>query len=59
MPRDLSSTWTIKPEWEMPTARLGAGAAVLNDKLFVVGGTDGSAHLDIAACFDPTTEVTN
>lgn len=54
---DLKGDWSLRPEWKMPTARLGGGAAVLNGKLFLAGGTDGSAHLDLVECFDPATEV--
>lgn len=44
-------TWHAAPP--MSTPRLGHAAAVLNNKLYVIGGYDGKEPLDTFECFDP------
>jgi len=43
--------WSAAPP--MGTPRLGHAAAVFNNKLYVIGGTDGKEPLDTFECFDP------
>ena len=41
----------------MPTARFGAGAAVLDDKLWVAGGFDGRSRVASVEVFDPVSNT--
>lgn len=47
-------TWSKAPP--MSTPRLGHAAAVLNNKLYVIGGYDGKEPLDTFECFDPVLD---
>ena len=52
----------VKDEWEsippMSTARIGAGAASLGGKIFVVGGNGANnEYLASCECYDPKTKV--
>jgi hypothetical protein len=47
-------TWSPAPS--MSTPRLGHAAAVVNNKLYVIGGYDGKEPLDTFECFDPELE---
>ena len=50
-----------RDEWEplkstMKTARYDHGAAVLNGKIYVCGGSDDKRHLDSVEVYDPKTD---
>merc|ERR1712070_924021 len=47
-------TWSPAPP--MSTPRLGHAAAVVKNKLYVIGGYDGKEPLDTFECFDPETD---
>lgn len=47
----LECTWSAAPS--MSTPRLGHAAAVVNNRLYVIGGYDGKEPLDTFECFDP------
>ena len=54
-----TGVWTVMPS--MPTARYGAGAAVLGGKIYVAGGSvaddDGfDTPTSVVEVFDPTTQ---
>eukprot|EP00656_Telonema_subtile_P019271 TRINITY_DN20544_c0_g1_i2.p1 TRINITY_DN20544_c0_g1~~TRINITY_DN20544_c0_g1_i2.p1 ORF type:complete len:308 (-),score=64.32 TRINITY_DN20544_c0_g1_i2:69-992(-) len=57
---DLTGSWELWDSFVMPTARLGAGVAVVNDLLFIAGGfnTEGG-HLNTVDCFDQNSQVWN
>jgi len=44
-------TWSSAPPMSIP--RLGHAAAVVNNRLYVIGGYDGKEPLDTFECFDP------
>lgn len=44
-------TWSAAPPMSIP--RLGHAAAVVNNKLYIIGGYDGKETLDTFECFDP------
>jgi N-acetylneuraminic acid mutarotase len=49
------NTWSAgKP---MPTALFSAAAAVLNGKIYVIGGTDGSGNTNIVQVYDPVAKT--
>jgi hypothetical protein len=45
--------WT--PSTELNCRRSGAGVGVIEDRLYVVGGWDGSVHHESCEVFDPKT----
>ena len=49
-----SQKWTAAPE--MSSKRDGCAAAVLGDKIYVIGGYDGSSYLKSMESFDPKTQ---
>lgn len=57
LPADLSGEWVVRDSWQLPQPRLGASAAVLHGKLYVVGGFNTCGHLNLADCFDPETQL--
>ena len=50
----LSDSWTTKAQ--LPTPRAGVGVAMLNGKLFAVGGSVGSMILPTVEAYDPQTD---
>jgi len=48
-------TWiTLEP---MPTARCGFGVAVVDGKIYAIGGTNGTHRLDVNEMYDPATDT--
>lgn len=41
----------------MPTARSGLGVAVVNGKIYAIGGSDGNGHLNTTEEYDPATNT--
>jgi hypothetical protein len=51
-----TNTWTVKAS--MPTARIGAMAAVVNGKLYVISGHDGySSWTNVVEIYDPVSNA--
>ena len=50
-----TDTWTEKSD--MPTARWGLSTCVVNEKVYAVGGTDGSIALSTVEVYDPRTDT--
>ena len=48
------NSWTTKEP--MPTARGGLGVAVVNDKIYAIGGSDNKTQLDITEEYNPATD---
>ena len=50
----------VNEDWKlhatMPTMRYGAMAAVVNDKIYVIGGNDGNGYLSVVEQYDPATD---
>lgn len=50
----------VNEDWKahagMPTARYAGMAAVVNDKIYVIGGNDGSNYLSVVEEYDPATD---
>jgi N-acetylneuraminic acid mutarotase len=48
-------SWTtLEP---MPTARSGLGVAVVDGKIYAIGGTNGTHRLDVNEMYDPSTDT--
>ena len=47
----ITNSWRLVER--MPTARLGIGTGVINDKLYVVGGHTGLADVSISEVYTP------
>jgi kelch-like protein 1/4/5 len=39
----------------MPTARVGSGAGLISEKLYIVGGRNGSTYFNTVEVYDPFT----
>ncbi len=50
-----TNAWSAKAD--MPAARWGAGSAVVNSRLFILGGTAGGSGTATAFAYDPTGDV--
>jgi N-acetylneuraminic acid mutarotase len=50
-----TDTWTRKAD--MPTARNGVGACVVDGRIYVSGGWDGNNHLATMEVYDPATDT--
>jgi len=48
-------SWTTLTE--MPTARSGLGVAVVDGKIYAIGGSDGNRQLDTNEMYDPATNT--
>jgi N-acetylneuraminic acid mutarotase len=48
------NSWTTKEP--MPTARGGLGVAVVNDKIYAIGGSDNKTQLDVTEEYNPATD---
>jgi len=48
-------SWTTLTE--MPTARSGLGVAVVDGKIYAIGGSDGNRQLDTNQMYDPATNT--
>jgi len=57
IPTTLASgdSWTTKAP--MPTARARMGATVVNNKIYIIGGENGSQPLGINEVYDPVTDT--
>jgi len=53
--RAAEDSWTTLTE--MPTARSGLGVAVVDGKIYAIGGSDGNSHLDTNEMYDPATNT--
>jgi N-acetylneuraminic acid mutarotase len=49
------NSWTIKKS--MPTARGGLGVAVVNGKIYAIGGSNDDTHLDTTEEYNPATDT--
>jgi N-acetylneuraminic acid mutarotase len=49
------NSWTTMAD--MPTSRLGPGVAVVNGKIYVIGGTGGGGYLNTNEEYDPATNT--
>jgi N-acetylneuraminic acid mutarotase len=54
-PSVTENSWTTMAS--MPTGRLGAGVAVVNGKIYVIGGTGGGGYLNTNEEYDPDTNT--
>lgn len=55
------SVWAAEDSWTtlepMPTARSGLGVAVVDGKIYAIGGSDGNSQLDTNEMYDPATNT--
>jgi N-acetylneuraminic acid mutarotase len=51
----VENSWTTMAD--MPTSRLGPGVAVVNGKIYVIGGTGGGGYLNTNEEYDPATNT--
>jgi hypothetical protein len=60
-PSVFSSTQAAEDSWTfktpMPTARIDFGVAVVNGKIYVIGGRNNSSYLNINEMYDPVTDT--
>ena len=52
---DVTDTWETKAD--MPTRRRGLASAVVNGKIYCIGGDNGSSRLNTVEVYDPTTDT--
>ena len=50
----VSGTWITKTP--MPTARANPGSAVVNDTIYVIGGSDSGIYYSVNEVYDPSTD---
>ncbi len=57
----FASDETVEDSWltkaEMPTGRLGLGVAVVNGKIYVIGGINANGYLNTNEEYDPATDI--